>query len=314
MAFVCAVYSGVLFLVGLAVGSFLNVVAYRVPRGMSILRPPSACPRCGAGIRARDNIPIVGYLLLGGKCRQCGRRISPRYPLVELATGLLWAATGWKMALLEPGSWTNVAVGLVWLAFVSAAVVTFLVDLDHLIVLDEISLGGAALALCLSPFLPVLHRAHDRAAFFESNPLVALLLPDGPPWLWSAASSVSGAVVGFGFSLLILWMGNAAFRKQIAEARKTDPDIQSALGWGDVKLMAFYGAVQGWVAVFFIFLVASVLGAAAGCAVKLWSGDPGGQTGWKGVRARWRSSGSVLPFAPFLAVASLLLFFGNRLV
>lgn len=313
MTFVSMAYCGTLFLIGLAMGSFLNVVAYRVPRGMSLLRPPSACPHCGVGIAAYDNIPVVGYLLLGGKCRRCRRRIPARYLLTEIATGLLWAATGWKIAHLGLGYWTDVAVGLVWLAFVSAAIVTFLVDLDHMIVLDEISLGGAALALVLSPLLPALHHAHDRAAFFARDPLPALLLPDAPPWQWSGAAALLGAAAGCGFSVLILYMGNAAFRKQIAEARKRDPDIRSALGWGDVKLMVFYGAFQGWIAVLHIFLVASILGAAAGCAVKLWSGDPGGLSGWAGIKARWHSSASVLPFAPFLVIASLAFFFQDGL-
>lgn len=78
--------------VGSCVGSFLNVLVYRAPRGRSVLTPPSSCPSCGSVIRARDNVPILGWILLGGACRDCGGRISIRYPLIELMTGLLFAA------------------------------------------------------------------------------------------------------------------------------------------------------------------------------------------------------------------------------
>lgn len=303
------VYAGVLGVLGLAVGSFLNVVAYRTPNGISILTPPSACPRCGSRIAAYDNLPIVGYLALGGKCRNCRERIPIRYLLAEAATGALWAATGWKIAQLELGYWTNIAVGLIWLAFVSAAVVTFIVDYDFLIILDEISIGGCVLALALSPIVPYLHHAHDKADFSTYHMILAGMMPDAPAWQWSLVSSVLGAAVGFGFSVLILYMGNAAFQKQIEAARKHDPDVKTALGWGDVKLMAFYGAFQGWLAVFLIFIIASVLGAIIGAAVKLRTGDPSGLRGIEGLKSRWRTSSSVIPFGPFLVAASLVYFF-----
>ena len=79
-------------LFGLVVGSFLNVVIHRVPQGLSIVRPPSRCPSCGTTLLARDNVPVVSWLLLRGKCRTCRAPISPRYPLIELATGCLFAA------------------------------------------------------------------------------------------------------------------------------------------------------------------------------------------------------------------------------
>ncbi|MBK5307256.1 MAG: prepilin peptidase [Frankiaceae bacterium] len=83
-------------LLGLLIGSFLNVVIWRVPRGESIVSPPSACPSCGHAIRPRDNVPVLGWLLLRGRCRDCTAPISPRYPLVEAATGALFAAVAWK--------------------------------------------------------------------------------------------------------------------------------------------------------------------------------------------------------------------------
>src|SRR6476659_4531270 len=92
---VVAALTGVL---GLVVGSFLNVVAHRVPRGESVVRPPSACPRCGTPIRNRHNVPVLGWLVLRGRCYDCSLPISPRYPVVEAATGLLFALVGVRFA------------------------------------------------------------------------------------------------------------------------------------------------------------------------------------------------------------------------
>jgi leader peptidase (prepilin peptidase)/N-methyltransferase len=86
-----ALLAGWFLVVGVCVGSFLNVCVYRFPRGLSLLRPRSRCPRCGATVRARDNLPVVGWLILRGRCRDCRGAISIRYPLVELGTGLLYA-------------------------------------------------------------------------------------------------------------------------------------------------------------------------------------------------------------------------------
>ncbi|MGE5829358.1 MAG: prepilin peptidase [Micromonosporaceae bacterium] len=88
-------------LVGLAVGSFLNVVIYRVPRGESLARPPSHCPACGHPVRARHNLPVVGWLVLGGRCADCGARFGVRYPLVEVVTGVVFAALAWRLADLH---------------------------------------------------------------------------------------------------------------------------------------------------------------------------------------------------------------------
>jgi leader peptidase (prepilin peptidase) / N-methyltransferase len=111
-------------LYGTAIGSFLNVVIYRVPAGKSIVRPSSACPSCGHSITARDNIPVFSWLLLRGKCRNCSNPISIRYPLVELLTGAVWVGValrfGWSWSL--PGELVFVT-GLIALAFI---------DLDHL--------------------------------------------------------------------------------------------------------------------------------------------------------------------------------------
>ena len=110
---------------GLVVGSFLNVVVWRVPRGGSIVRPPSACPGCGAPIRARDNVPVLSWLLLRGRCRDCGEPISGRYPLVEGGTAVLFAAVAWRFLPTLP------AATPAFLVLAGAAVALALIDLDH---------------------------------------------------------------------------------------------------------------------------------------------------------------------------------------
>lgn len=302
-------YAGTLFVFGAFVGSFLNVVAYRVPLEISLLEPPSSCPACGKQILSRDNVPFLGWLLLRGKCRACAAPISLRYPLAELATALLWAMTGWRLATMEYGYWYNVATGLLFLAFVSSMVVTFLVDIDFLIILDEISLGGAAVALAASALLPSLHNASTYFEFAEHYPLIARLMGEAPLWACRLVVSTVGLAAGLGFSLAIYYLGNIAFKAQIEAAQQEDPEIDSALGLGDVKLMAFFGALLGWQAVLFIFVVGSVLGAVIGSVMKILSGDPAGQKGLAGLRRRWSTGDSVLPFGPFLVIAALVFFF-----
>ena len=135
-----------LFLLGLALGSFLNVVIYRLPRGLSLVRPRSFCPRCGHGLRWYENIPLVSYLLQKGRCRSCGERISPRYPLVELSSGLLillfFKSYGWP-------------AGGIFYLFSLLLLAAALIDLEHRLIPDEISLGGLLVGLALSPWNPL---------------------------------------------------------------------------------------------------------------------------------------------------------------
>jgi leader peptidase (prepilin peptidase)/N-methyltransferase len=126
---------------GAIVGSFLNVVAYRLPRGESVLHPPSACPSCGTRIKAYDNVPVLGWLWLRGKCRACGAPISPKYPIVEAVTGLLCAA-----CVLEFGADRDVWLPIV---FVLLLVPITLIDLEHHIIPNVLSAIGAVAALAL---------------------------------------------------------------------------------------------------------------------------------------------------------------------
>lgn len=136
-----ALYLG---LVGLMVGSYLNVVAHRLPRGESTVRPRSRCPGCGGAIRARDNVPVLSYLLLRGRCRDCGRSISWRYPAVEAATGLFFV-----LSFLRFGRDPSTLIA----ALLSSLLIALaLIDYDHYLLPNRITYPGVALGLLLSPF------------------------------------------------------------------------------------------------------------------------------------------------------------------
>ena len=146
---------------GLAVGSFLNVVIWRVPRGESIVSPPSACPRCGHAIRAWDNVPVVSWLLLRGRCRDCGRPISARYPLVEAGTAALFGLTTWWAGF----NWSLPA----YLYLAGIAVALALIDLDTKRLPDAIVLPSypvAAALLALASWNP--GGASDWSAFVRA--------------------------------------------------------------------------------------------------------------------------------------------------
>ncbi len=154
---------------GLAVGSFLNVCVYRLPRGLSIVFPGSRCPACGAPIRALDNVPVASWLLLGGKCRVCRASISARYPLVELANAGLWVLSAWSAR--------GIADFLSAAILCSACLVLILIDYDYQILPDSITLPLAAAGVALS--------------FFSAR--IA----------W--ASSLAGLAAGAGVLFLVAW-------------------------------------------------------------------------------------------------------------
>lgn len=133
-------------LVGLVTGSFLNVCIHRLPRRESIAFPPSRCGACGAAIAWRDNVPVLGYVLLGGRCRHCRAPISLVYPLVEIVTAALFLVHLWVFGLTP--------LGAARLVFACAMVVLFFIDLEHQILPNVITLPGLAIGLALSLFLP----------------------------------------------------------------------------------------------------------------------------------------------------------------
>ncbi|GEL97154.1 prepilin peptidase [Cellulomonas terrae] len=201
-------------LLGLAVGSFLNVVVWRVPRGESVVHPPSACPRCGHAIRSRDNVPVVSWLLLHGRCRDCDNPISARYPWVEATTGVLFALTAWFTGV----SWVLPAL----LYLVAIAVALALIDIDTKRLPDAIVLPSYAVGLVLltlaswnpggEPDWAALTRALiGAAALFTVYFVMIIVYPAGIGFGDVKLAGVLGLYLGwFGWgSLLIGWF--AAF-------------------------------------------------------------------------------------------------------
>ncbi|MEE8483044.1 MAG: prepilin peptidase [Nitrospinota bacterium] len=136
------------FVIGACVGSFLNVVIHRLPKGESLVRPGSRCPACKTPIKAYHNIPIMSYIFLRGRCASCGGKFSARYPLVELTTGLVIAACYVKFGFT--------ATALLYMAFASSLVAIAFIDIDHMIIPDVITLPGIVIGLLAAAFvLPV---------------------------------------------------------------------------------------------------------------------------------------------------------------
>lgn len=227
-------------LAGLLLGSFLNVCIYRWPRDLSILRPQrSFCPHCERTIAWYDNIPVLSYLWLRGRCRHCGGGIPWRYPVVELLTGVLFAVSlarlGPTWAALKSCTFSFLLVGL------------FFADLEELILPDELTKSGMALGVLFSLVvpLPVL--------------LTYFVLPRAWDLRWfSLAESVLAAAVCSG----ILW-GTGALYKQIRH--------REGLGFGDVKLVAMIGAFLGLAGVLQTLMLGSIAGAVVGLTYLLWT-------------------------------------------
>ncbi len=234
-----------LVLFGLVWGSFLNVVIYRLPLGLSLVKPPSSCPRCGTRIRPYDNIPVLSYLLLGGKCRHCRARISPVYPLVEALT-----AGSFVLAFFHHGrewSWPLVATCL----FGSALIVLGFIDFFHQILPDEITLPGLVLALAYSlvrkdlPFLKALLGAAVGAGFLLLVYLVykGVRKKEGLGMGDVTMMLFVGAFVGWQKTLLTLvlasFAGALAGVVLIAFRKK---DLQHALPFGTFLAPAAYVA------------------------------------------------------------------------
>lgn len=205
-------------LFGLALGSFLNVCSLRWPQDESVVSPPSRCPRCGVGVRWYDNVPVLSWLLLRGRCRSCREPISVQYPLVEATTALVWAG---MVAVHGPG-WEALRGGI----FLTLLFGISLSDARFYIIPDEFSLGGTVVGLGLA------------------------FLPGGP----GAPEALLGAAVGYA-TLWLVAVGGTWAIKRLFPGRLEEAGVDQAMGGGDVKMMMMVGAFVGvWGVVQTLFL------------------------------------------------------------
>lgn len=241
-----AMLSVVSFVFGASIGSFLNVVIWRVPRGESIVRPPSHCPRCGSPIRWYQNIPIVSWLALRGRCANCRAPISPRYILVETLTGVLFLAAFMRYGNLAPLAW-------VWIALM---IVGSFIDFDLRLLPDFVTVGGMIYGVSVAAVVWVI------AAWFGVD--IRLFSAGSAAWpvhsLYPFALEPLWSIVGLAFGLGLLWLirflGTLAFRRE-------------AMGLGDVLLMGGIGAIFGFEAVLVTLVLSAVAGSVVGVALIL---------------------------------------------
>jgi leader peptidase (prepilin peptidase) / N-methyltransferase len=279
------------FLFGIVIGSFLNVCISRIPEDLSVVSPGSRCPRCLKPIKPYDNIPVISWLILRGKCRNCGLPISPMYPLVELATGLIFVVTYYEYGIS--------LLTLKWLIFSCLIIVLVVTDFRVRLLPDLINFPGMAMGIVLAFRVPI----SDSTAgilFFLIGFRKFRLQTD---LFFNVLSAVLGALLGS----LLLW-GAAAVYKLL---RKRD-----GMGMGDVKMMAMVGAFLGPRATFLTILLGTLLGSVIGVS---WVGILY-LFGWKRAlaeRAAKRGLGSVtairwtiasqyqLPLGTFLGIGAL---------
>ena len=215
-------------LFGLLIGSFLNVCIYRWPRDLSVVKPRSHCIRCDTTIAWYDNVPVISFVVLGGRCRHCGAAISLRYPIVELLTGALFAGC----VLM----WGPTAAAAKYCVFSALMIGLLFADLEMRLLPDEMTLGGLAAGQVFSLFVPM------REMMWPWTPQT--------PW-GSLAAAAAGAVIPAG----LLWSSGWIFEKV---------RHKEGLGFGDVKLMALVGSFLGFGGSVLTMLVGSVAGSVIG--------------------------------------------------
>ena len=290
----------ILFL-GLAFGSFLNVCIYRLPRDLSVVSPRSACPSCHKNIHFYDNVPVLSWLILRGRCRNCKARISPRYLIIELLTGALFLACyahfGISFALVK------------YCAFGSLLLALVFTDAETMLLPNKLTLSGLAIGLLISLFVPV----NDLVSQFLPG-MVSLPVNSGiSEHLLSFADALLGTIVGASF---VYGAGAIYLRARGIEG----------MGFGDVKFMAMIGAFLGTKLTIFTLFAASITGSLFGLGTlfAVWikrtrrrialNHEPAPQAR----RRAWSSAVIALrryqmPFGVFLgSMAMFALFFGDR--
>ena len=272
------------FLFGIVIGSFLNVCISRIPEGLSIVSPGSRCPRCEAPIKPYDNIPVLGWLLLRGKCRNCRLPISPMYPMVEFLTGVLFVLTyhtfGISLAAFK------------FLVFGCLVIILIVTDLRVRLLPDAVNWFGFGLALAFATRIPPDGGRDIRVLAHPVHPMLVGVLE---------------ALLGAAFGSFVLW-GAAALYKLVRK--------REGMGMGDVKMMAMVGAFLGVRSAFLTILLGTLLGSVIGLATVAglflfgWNSDLAERAHRRGLGStaalRWTiASQYQLPLGTFLGIAAL---------
>ncbi len=264
-------------ILGALIGSFLNVVIHRVPLEESIVFPHSRCPSCGAMIAFYDNIPILSYLVLGAKCRNCKTHISIRYPAVELLTAALFVAVAWH---------DGMSVALPFdLVFVAAMLALVFIDAEHMILPNVITYPGIVFAVVARLAIPFL----TRTPHFDDLPSLINGPFEGMPiWVASLGGAAIGALLGGGSLWLMGWLWE--------KLRGVE-----AMGLGDVKMMFMVGAYLGWRLTILTIFIGVLSGSIIGVLLM--------------ARQRERNMQMLLPFGIFLGIGAVVsLLIGTQLV
>jgi len=267
----------IVFSLGAAIGSFLNVVIYRVPAGLSLLYPPSRCPHCHHRLGKSENVPILGWLWLRGKCRHCRAAIAIRYPLVELVTALLFLAIFWHF------SWSLITVGY-WFLF-ALLLALALIDLDTMTLPNSMTRLGVVTGFSFQILLALVPAAWvvaDPATITANAELSGIKVLANHLW-----TTILGTTIGLWLFDGIAIVGAIVFGKP-------------AMGAGDAKLAALIGAWLGWQNLVLTGFLAALLGSFMG----------GGA-----IALKWLDRGQPIPFGPFLVMGAMgSALYGEQLV
>ncbi len=264
------------FVIGAAIGSFLNVVIYRVPNELSLLTD-SACPNCKAAIKFYHNIPIFGWLILGGKCSNCKQPIAWRYPAVELLTACLFVLVYWQIGFTP---YLPVA-----LAFTATMISLVFIDADHMILPNVITYPLFVIVLIIRVVYPI---AFTGNYFSDTTYSPISLLSGYPAWTVSLAGALFGALIGGGS----LWL--------VGEIWKRLRGVE-AMGLGDVKLLLGLGALLGWRLTILTIFIGAFTGAIAGVAMIS--------------RQKEKDMQAQIPFGIFLGIGSFVsMLFGEQMI
>jgi len=260
------------FIFGTVLGSFINVCIYRVPNGISIVRPRSHCVSCKTPLRFYNNIPVISFLLLRGRCKNCNARISPRYLIVEILSGIICALSVWEFGITLQTFF--------YLIFLFCLVVVTFIDIEHMIIPNVITIPGIFIGIVYG--VARTDWGNLTTLLTDSNAhtyRIASILANQP-----AFDSIFGAILGGGL-LYIIALIYFILRKR------------EGMGMGDVKLLAMIGAFLGWKSIIYVMLISSVLGTIVGLAI---------------IAHKRGNMKYALPFGPFLSLAAALYLFISK--